>query len=134
MKQASGETYLFDSQGNTVTSSKTPVQILEQRCLKYGSTMRGRMEAACMLLGIRQKPPVLISEATGEIWFGTTSMKDKSCEWYSYHHLLHIVSRNGRTEVLFMNGISVETDTDVRILRRQMERCEHLLRILSDES
>ncbi|MBR3310492.1 MAG: competence protein ComK [Solobacterium sp.] len=107
-------------------------QYLDDICIRHGSTLEGRTVCFAKTLGIRQKPAVLLSEMTGQIFFPTESIRrNEHCALFSYQHILRVRrEKSGKTVVLFINGYTYETDTDVRTIRRQMERCRHFLDIL----
>ena len=132
MRREGGETLIILSDGSVIRRKEKPSVLLSEKCLRYGSTLKGRTEAVSRLLEIRQKPPVLISERTMEMGFGTMSMKDEACEWFSYREILQIKGKGRGTEVTFVQGGRVTADADPRILKRQMERCVRLLSILTE--
>lgn len=107
-------------------------QFLDAICIRHGSTLKGRTICFAKTLGIRQKPAVLLSEMTGQIFFPTESIKrNEHCALFSYQHILRVRRRkNGKTAVLFINGYVYETDTDARIIRKQRKRCRRFLDIL----
>ena len=129
-RQEKDGTCCLKEDGSFVYIDRRPVRILNEMCLACGSTLQGRTDAVRILLGIRQKPPVLISERTAEIWFGTTGMNSADCEWLSWQKILHIARSDEGSTVTFMNGISVHVSADVRTLRLQAERCRQLLQII----
>ncbi|MCR4951106.1 MAG: competence protein ComK [Solobacterium sp.] len=129
-RQEKDRTCCLKEDGSFVFLEGKPVRILNEMCLACGSTLQGRTDAVRILLGIRQKPPVLISERTAEIWFGTTGMNSEDCEWLSWQKILHIAKNGSISTVTFMNGISISVSADVRTLRLQAERCRQILQII----
>lgn len=124
-------TYVIREDGTVNTVHTKPVRLLEEACLVNGSSLSGRTESFRHLLGIRQKPAVLISEVSGEIWFPTLSMTQQDCVWIRYDAILEAAAAGQHACVIrFFSGISHELDLDVRVIREQMKRCRRFLELL----
>ena len=125
---------IIDECGNTLSAAEKPQELLNQRCLKHGSDISGRIASFRALLGIRQKAAVLISEINDEIWFPTLSMKQKDCVWIRYDAIIDVrASKPNECDVISMKGFSYHLDTDRRVINEQMKRCRRFLELLHRE-
>lgn len=101
-----------------------PYQILEELCLRNGSSYEGRKESFCFITGARQKPGILISERTQDIYFPTTSKKNEDCVWVLYNQVFKVKSLDQmNSKILFLDGTKVNIPYDSRILNKQLKRC-----------
>ena len=125
---------IIDECGNTLSAAEKPLELLNQRCLKHGSDINGRIASFRSLLGIKQKAAVLISEINDEIWFPTLSMKQKDCVWIRYDALMSVkAEKPNECDVISMKGFSYHLDTDRRVINEQMKRCRRFLDLLHRE-
>lgn len=125
------ETQIIYEDGTAETDTRKPLAILEEKCLRNGSSAEGRMESFRYLLNIRQKAAVLISSITDEIWFPTLSMKQSDCVWIRYDAILQVSSKGPHDcEILFFSGLRKTLDCDMRVIREQMKRCRRYLELL----
>lgn len=120
----------YDDGSSDIISIK-PAVWLSEKCLRGGSSLRGRTDAFCELLKVRQKPAVLISEVSGEIWFPTLSPKQADCVWIRYDEILDVKAHCPQScEVIFFNGFRMQANVDARVIRQQMKRCRAFLELL----
>ena len=122
---------LIFADGSAETETRKAVSILEEKCLKHGSSLKGRIDSFRYLLHIVQKPAVLISEVSGEIWFPLISMNQPDCIWLRYDAVLDVKSSGDhQCEVLFFSGHRETLAFDPRVIRLQMKRCRQFLELL----
>ncbi len=122
---------LIFSDGTAKQQKRRASDILEEKCLRNGSSLKGRMDSFRYLLHIVQKPAVLISEVTGEIWFPLVSMNQPDCIWLRYDAILDVRSSDDhQCAVIFFSGYRQTLDFDPRVIRQQMKRCRQFLELL----
>ncbi|MBR2067453.1 MAG: competence protein ComK, partial [Solobacterium sp.] len=85
LKRKNRTTLVLNEEGEERIENALPIQYIEEACLRFFSTMDGRMHAAQEILHIRQKVPVCVSELTHEIWFPSRSPSQKDCIWLKYN-------------------------------------------------
>ena len=118
--------------GRVVPVSCTAAELLERFCLQHGSTLKGRQDAFRLIMHTRQKTPVMISEASGRIFFPLLSPEDPACVWLCSNEILKCRSRgSGMCTVIFMNGEEYDLNFDARIVSKQMKRCEKYLQMFA---
>ncbi|GEM_PF-2359057 len=121
--------------GEWITENQPVSKVLNDLCIRNGSTMEGRQSAFRKLTGCRQKIPVLISERTQYMVFPTLSPSHAECMWISCNDILDIQAADeGSSVVVFLNGIRQRVPFGARLLRRQIHRCEEFLTVLDREN
>ena len=108
----------------------TMLNFIDSLCIKYGSTMKGRMESCAKQLQIQQKIPVLLSEVTKDILFPTRNIRTPDCVWLNYRSIDIAKGTNKYSLITFLNGEQSELSCDIRIVKRGMRLCEQYLQIL----
>ncbi|MEN0644965.1 competence protein ComK [Alkalicoccobacillus gibsonii] len=96
---------------STYHVSQTPLQLIKTACLTNGSSYDGRSKFSVASLGIKSKPPILISEGLGIIAAPTHSPSNPKCEWFFSRHVVAIdetmqEGKNG-TQVTFRDRTKV---------------------------
>lgn len=134
LREENRHTWCLLRGGETVILAEKPETVLNRFCLRSGSSLSGRIESFCELLQVRQKAAVLISEKSGHMFFPLTGMKQPGCIWVSYNDLFHFRS-NGpdRTILIFTDGTRQEVECNIRVIRKQANRCEAYLNLLQKE-
>lgn len=102
--------------------SKMPViQLLNLSCVRFASTLEGRIQAIKKLTNYSIKTPILIDP--NELGaFPTTSYKNIECVWI-FHHPLKIESlSNGKSQVTFHNGMTFTVNASKYVLEKQKQR------------
>lgn len=116
---------------NPIQLDEFAISYLNKLCLRYGSTLEGRLEACRYLLSITQKACLLISERSEEVYFPVKGLSDRNNEWFLFSSIVtfHSLSDN-RTELIFTDGTRKVTDVNYRTVRMQMERSKKLILML----
>ena len=125
---ASEKTVIISASGHHGFFCGSPVRWLDEMCIAHGSTYKGRDDAFRTLTETKQKPAVLISEMTHQMYFPTLSPKSRDCIWLCAERIFAIRAKdNQHSLVLFMDGNKIELAVSKRTLKKQMERCELFL-------
>ena len=119
--------------GTNETIALPAETVLENWCLSYGSTLKGRIEAAALLTGCRTKLPVLIREEDTLLLFPMRSLKADGFNCWISDNLLAAAIPHERTEttLVFINGYQAKIPYDIRMVRRQQEVCRKYRDILA---
>ncbi|MCH4012891.1 MAG: competence protein ComK [Solobacterium sp.] len=126
-------TVLEEDSGRCSFFDGTPIEWLDALCLRYGSSYEGRCASFCHVLGIRQKPCVLVSERKGNIYLPTRSAENPACVWLLYNAIVSTQRKDSHhTIVKFTNHRTIEINADIRVILGQMKRCEAYLQALAD--
>lgn len=108
-------------------SELLPRELLNNACLKYGSTLDGRIMAVRELLKYNKKTPfAIIPYCVGA--FPTMSPIHADCIWV-FNHLFTIEETANRrvSRITFLNGVSILIPTSSHSLSKQQKRLHTLL-------
>ena len=131
---AAGKTVIISETGRHGFFIGTPIKWLDQMCIAHGSTYKGRVDAFRTLTDTVQKPAVLISEMTHQIFFPTVSSTSDDCVWLCADRIFSIHAKDAQHSlVLFMDGNKIELAVSRRTLMKQMKRCEMFLEKMRSE-
>lgn len=81
-----------------------PINIINESCLYYGSSLKGRCESSEYMTGIKYKCPIIISEVKEIIFFPTTSVKNSECIWFNYNSVCKYHCNNKQLFVKLINN------------------------------
>lgn len=98
---------------------------LEQMCIYYGSTLKGRQKAASTFLHIRQKVPIVVhADLVLFPAYGSEGMQEV---WINYCSIAHIEQRGNATLIIFYDCTQLLVDVPYRSILLQVRRCFHYL-------
>ena len=109
---------------------KKPLEIVEESCEYFGSSLEGRQIWTSKLIGFTHKVPVIIEESFDLIFFPTLSPKNKECSWLSYSHIFKPDRFKDKTIVELKNGKKILVDVSSSIIDNQLYRCSRLKDVL----
>ena len=109
-------------------SEESVLNLLEDACNRFASTLEGRLKAIKKLMNYSVKTPLLI-EPNHFGAFPTMSYRHVECVWI-FNHPIHVeeVSK-GRSIVYFSNGVSVSVNASKHVLLKQHQRLHTSLNI-----
>lgn len=123
-KDEFGHTYsrILEEDGQFIVA-KSPSQLIEEACERFGSNLEGRQEGTTLVSGYVHKPPISIDPYNGLYFFPTVSPSLDTCDWISHTHVSKIITETERgTELLFTNNQIVLIDISKRTLKNQILR------------
>lgn len=127
------QTVILGSSGDHGFFCGTPRDCLNDFCIPFGSTYQGRIDAFRTLTGTVQKPAVMISEITGQMFFPTVSPDSNDCVWICLQTVFRIrKAENNTSIVIFSDGNKIDLAVSVRTLRTQIQRCDLFLKKMSE--
>jgi len=95
----------------TYTVAASPLRIVEHSCIYYGCAYEGRLEAAKLILGLKQMVPICVSNALRLYIMPTCSPDSDKCFWLAIRHIHHIEPyRQKKAKVILANGTSLIID------------------------
>ena len=113
--------YEYDSEYEV---NMSPLTIIKNSCLYFGSSYEGRKEAIKSMIGIDMKVPIVIEDGKNIIFFPTSSCINRSSIWVSYQNLLKYSKLNEFSTVLYFRGNrSIKVDTKYNLIDNQIIRC-----------
>ncbi|MCM2675930.1 competence protein ComK [Alkalicoccobacillus plakortidis] len=98
----------------TYLVKQTPLQLVQSACLANGSSYDGRRLYSLYSLGIKSKPPIMISEGLAIIAAPTLSPSNPNCEWFFSRHVVSCIAekQEGKvgTQIMFRDRTSIFLD------------------------
>lgn len=104
----------------------SPIELLEEACLYYGSSVQGRIEAAKGFLGPHRKTPVLMDWNADTVFFPTIAKESKECIWINFQHVLEVEPLKAGAKVYFTKGHSLELTVSKHTVLKQKQRSVEL--------
>ncbi|WP_342600271.1 competence protein ComK [Psychrobacillus sp. FSL H8-0483] len=102
-------------------SGKTVIYLLDKACIRYASTLEGRMEAIKKMMNYLNKTPLIIHPC--EIGaFPTMSYKKLECVWIFNHHFEVEELSKGISRLTFFDGTCVTVNASKHVLLKQQQR------------
>lgn len=100
-----GELYsLVLERYRAVKVAMKPLRIIDESCMFYGSSRKGRTESAHSILSGKKMLPVMISLTHKLCMIPTCSPLKSSCVWLAYQHVMKTFENSkGQAQVLFTN-------------------------------
>ena len=102
------------------------LNIVENSCNFYGSSLEGRISASKKILGTNIKLPVVIEDVKKIIFFPTRANYQINCKWLSFNNIDRIekIGKNNKlTRVFFCNGKYIDVKISYEIIYRQFYNC-----------
>lgn len=105
-------------------------ELLNNACIRYASTLEGRMKAIKEFMNYYHKTPVLINPNEFGA-FPTLSYKNVECVWIFNHHFYVNELGNGFSQIVFDNGIHMTVKASKNVLLKQQQRLHTAINIMS---
>ncbi|MBR6133492.1 MAG: competence protein ComK [Bacilli bacterium] len=109
---------------------KKPLEIMEESCEYFGSSLEGRQQGVLNIAGYTHKVPVIVEESFDLIFFPTLSPRNKKCSWLSYRHIIRPDKFKDKSIIELKNGKKILLDVSCAIIDNQMYRCSRIEDIL----
>lgn len=100
--------------------------ILNQSCIYYGSSFKGRIEGAKNLINGKYKLPIIISEKNNILFFPIKGIKNKEIIWINFNSIKSFKKAKDFVEVTFNNGYIHNFMISFTIFNNQMFKCSRL--------
>ena len=115
---------------NNYIINRGSTKIVDDSCKFFGSSLQGRHDGTKNLLGINYKAPIIVEESSEIIFFPTNSPRISDCTWISLNNLEDYRKNNGKTRVIFKNGVEIDVDVSYNTIDNQVLRSTRLESIL----
>ncbi|MCF3942047.1 competence protein ComK [Oceanobacillus alkalisoli] len=114
--------YILDETAEYV-SHLSPSKLIDNACMFFGSSLKGRQEGSRVISGLTHKVPISIDPASGMYFLPTYSPTSPKCSWLSHSHIGDVIQLDeGNAEVLFINGKTITLDVSYGSLTNQVRR------------
>ena len=109
------------------------MDIINEICNYYCSSLKGRIEGSNYLLGNNYKTPVIISETREIILFPTSSYRSDDCIWINYKKIDRYYSKRLNTIIEFINGKKITIRLSNKVINKQILKSSRLESILKSK-
>lgn len=109
---------------------KTPLEIMEESCEYFGSSLEGRQIGTSKLIGFTHKVPIIVEETFDLIFFPTLSPRNEECSWLSYSHIFKPDKFKDKSIIELKNGKKIVVGVSSAIIDNQLYRCSRLKDVL----
>jgi competence protein ComK len=118
------QTLILEVGGAYVTSTP-PEKLIDEACLRHGSSYEGRRQAVIHVLQYWKRTPFAIAPLLGIYAFPTASSRDLDCVWLFLEHTLSALPDEANPQhsiVHFRNGTDLFVKASAAFLEKQYER------------
>jgi len=109
---------------------KKAYKIMDDSCIFYGSTYKGRLNAAKNILNCSYKLPILIEESQNIVFFPTKSSLEEDCCWINFNYIKNVIKKDKRCIINFINNNQLELNISKLSIENQITRSTKLSYIL----
>ena len=109
---------------------RATVDIIDDSCKYFGSSLKGRNEGTKTLIGGNYKLPVVIEETRNIIFFPTSSPRLEECAWISLNNLDNYFKKEKNGIIKFKNGLILDSGISIFSLENQVLRASRLENVL----
>lgn len=110
--------------------TKDAYKVMDDSCKYYGSSYKGRIEAAKELLNCSYKLPIIVEESSVLIFFPIKSSLLDDCCWINLNSISNIEKVDNKSKITFKNGKEIILDVSKLSLENQIYRSTKLESII----
>ena len=110
--------------------SNEAYSVMDDNCKYYGSSYKGRLEAAKEILNCSYKLPIIVEESTGLVFFPIKSSLLADCTWINLDTIQKVEKEGNKSKIIFENGKCETLDISKLSLDNQIYRATKLSLIL----
>lgn len=121
-------TYLLYSDHQCKTVQRSLKDLINELCLKHGSSLDGRVASFRYIIGNVYKSCILTDERNGTMYIPSQSLDKEGSEIILYNDIAIMKKRNdGDTDIHVKSGDIIRFHSSLRTMQTQMYRCEKYL-------
>ena len=124
-----GKTTVIEKDNNYIVNNDA-YKVMDESCKYYGSSYKGRLEAAKTLLNCSYKLPIIVEESSVLIFFPIKSSLLDDCCWINLNSIYNIEKVDNKSQITFKNGKKMVFDISKLSLENQIYRSTKLESII----
>ncbi len=125
-----GKTKIIEKEGEYLIQNDA-YNIMDESCKYYGSSYKGRINAAKTILNCSYKLPVLVEESSCLIFFPIKSSLLDDCCWINLNSIKKIEKVNNKSKIIFVNNKEIVLNISKLSLENQIYRSTMLESIIT---
>jgi|SRR5699024_7100180 len=110
-----------------IKSPFTATKILEESCIRYGASLKGRRATSKYLLNTNEKLPVAVDRDNGIYLFPTSALRSGDCVWLAYFHIKKIKKSDDKTYIKFKGGMELFINASYYTIDKQKKNTSELI-------
>lgn len=123
------KTKIIETQKEYIVDKKA-YQIMDESCMYYGSTYKGRLKASKDILNCSYKLPILIEESHNIVFFPTKSSLEDDCCWINFNYVETVDKIDDKSMISFTNNKKFLFNTSKLSIENQIARSTRLSYII----
>ena len=122
---------IINVEGEEIVSNKLSTDIINESCLFYGCSLKGRVNGTKNLLGTTYKCPIILRESDEMVFFPTGSYRNSDCCWFALKYVQkYYIDRNFFLIIVFTNGKKIKLNLSISVFDKQLIKATRLLNVL----
>lgn len=122
---------ILGSKGRMYAQKGKAEDLLTMLCEANGRNLQGSISLFQKCNNAHQKAAVLVNPHLQEIYFPTHAGSNEDCIWINYGKVEKLTALSTRScRIDFVLGGSICVKCSRKVIRKQMQRCDHLLKSL----
>ena len=120
----------------TLYIKKKPFTLIDEACLRGGSSFEGRRLSAIFKTGLQRKLPIGINTEKNIFVFPTMAPKHFNCQWIFSSHIQSVIrdpSAPKKSILIFNNQQKINLNISHKSLQNQIYRTSHCMLRFSDK-
>ena len=110
--------------GDVIFKGNVLKTILNESCIKYGSSLNGRIKGSKYALNSKYKLPIIISEKEKLVFFPVKEMGREI--WFNFDMIKEVKRKNSGVDVIFKNGFNKEINVSYTVFNNQVLKASRL--------
>ncbi|MBM7649304.1 competence protein ComK [Bacillus ectoiniformans] len=118
------KTKIYDTKG-IFYSKKTPLEILDEACMKRFFTYSCQIKVVGKQLGYSRKTPLIICKDEMIYTFPTCAPTRQDCTWIFPKHIWQSSVKDKKVHIRFFNGEEINSNCSLAVFKKQQYRLSH---------
>lgn len=122
-----GQTVIKELSTELVVPGNNLMNILDNSCKYYGSSLKGRIVGTKNLINSRYRLPIIVSERNNLLFFPLNGKKNGEVIWFNFNSIKNYSKDGDFVNILFTNGEVEKFMVSYTILNNQIMKCSRML-------
>ena len=113
-----------------INVDKLLIEVIDDSCLYYGSSYKGRDKSTNYMLGQCYKCPIIVSGYNSIVFFPVLS-NFGDIYWFSYNNISNYYKNGEKIVILFKNNVKKEFEISIVLFNKQYFKSARLNNVLN---
>ena len=129
--KSKNKSIVYEKDNNYVVEESTE-KIMEDSCVYFGSSLKGRQDGSKKILNTNHKVPIVIEETSKIIFFPTASPRLEKCSWINLNNIVKYEKHDKGCKITFKDKKVVILPISYGMINNQILRASRLQYILNE--